>query len=59
MDASYPHFTERQAHRGVGSSRYKMPQVRAGLDELEKHNFLRSLFTSSGRIHVVNPSVWQ
>jgi hypothetical protein len=55
----YPHFNERQAHRGIGSSRYTVAQVRSGLDVLERHNFLRSMFTSSGRIHVVNPSAYQ
>ena len=51
-----PYFTERDAHRGIGSGRHTIAQVRAGIDELERSNYLRSLFASTDRIHVVHPS---
>ena len=52
------HFTERDAHRGIGSGRHTIAQVRAGIDELERHNYVRSLFTSAGRTQVVHPSAY-
>jgi len=49
-------FAERDAQRGVG--RINIVQLRAGLDQLERHNYVRSLITSSGRTYVVHPGAF-
>jgi hypothetical protein len=49
-------FAERDAQRGVG--RINIVQLRAGLDQLERHNYVRSLITSAGRTYVVHPGAF-
>ncbi|AIB12896.1 hypothetical protein ABAZ39_13035 [Azospirillum argentinense] len=54
------HFTEREAHRGIGSSRHTVAQIRAGIDELERHNFLRRYVSlSRSSICVVHPDAYR
>jgi len=52
-----PHFTERQAQRGIGSGRHKVAQVRAGLDVLCRHNYVHGTYISKGLVYVTNPNI--
>ena len=51
-------FKEREAHRGIGSGRHSAPQVRAGIDELERCNLLRKYITSGKVLCVVHPGAY-
>lgn len=52
-------FTDRDAHRGVGSGRCTVAQVRAGLDELERANYVRRYLTGSGKmLYLVHPAAY-
>lgn len=52
-------FTDRDAHRGVGSGRCTAAQIRAGLDELERANYVRRHLTGSGRmLYLVHPATY-
>ena len=51
-------FTERDAHRGIGSGRASIAQIRAGIDELERRNHLRRYITGVGAISVVHPQAY-
>lgn len=51
------HFSENLAQRAVGHA--KIAQVRAGLDELARHNWVGSLITSVGRTYVVHRAACQ
>ena len=51
-------FTERDAHRGIGSGRHSIAQIRAGIDELERGNHLRKYITGKGAICVVHPHAY-
>jgi hypothetical protein len=48
-------FRERDAHRGIGSGRHKISQIRAGINELHRCNFLRTSFTGGNALYVVHP----
>jgi hypothetical protein len=50
-------FTEREAHRHA-CSRANIDQVRAGLDELERHNFIWRYVTGKSPICVVHPHAY-
>ena len=49
-------FTETNALRGVGHA--KIAQIRAGLDELDRHNFVRRVYTARGRTYCVHPNAY-
>ena len=51
-------FRERDAHRGIGSGRHSIAQIRAGIDELERCNHLRKYITGGSALCVVNPSAY-
>lgn len=52
-------FSEREAHRGIGSGRCSAAQVRAGLDELEHANYVRRYQMSTRSItYVVHPQAY-
>lgn len=48
-------FTERDAQRGIGSGRFTIVQIRTGIDELQRCNFLRTYFTGGKALCVVHP----
>lgn len=52
-------FSERDAHRGIGSGRCSAAQIRAGLDELERANYVRRYHTSTrSTIYVVHSQAY-
>jgi hypothetical protein len=51
-------FKERDAQRGIGSSRHSIAQVRAGIDELERGNYLRKYIVCGKAIVIVNPTAF-
>lgn len=51
-------FCERDAHRGIGSGRHSIAQIRAGIDELDRCNLLRRHFTGKKALFVVHPSAY-
>lgn len=51
-------FTERDAQRGIGSGRHSIAQIRAGIDELERCNHLRTYITGGRAISVVHPQAY-
>jgi hypothetical protein len=51
-------FDERMAQRGVGHC--SVAHIRAGLSELERHNYLRTCFTAEGKaLYVVHPGAYR
>jgi hypothetical protein len=52
-------FTDRDAHRGIGSGRCTVTQVRAGLDELGRANHVRHYLTGRGQVlYLVHPAIY-